>query len=343
MGLLDRIKVKKSENAINRVPDQFATGLWLWGNPGLKRYADAYLWLVFNKIFSGLENVRYDYDGIEAEAKLLELARFLETNIKTIVWEWWQWGFVCIGYDVDGRPYFPEYRDIKFDRDRNITNFSVTYLSPWYIYEGKSPIAILAENVNVLNKIKNSDDYLTTSLGAIGILSGKGFPIRSADKDEFLEKMRRDYGTTSDKKQILLMDSDVSFTQMNLPVKDLDLTGKVRDELKLISGFFNVPYDLIPFAGQSTYNNQREAVRQFYSNCISPLAEVGLTVGRYMMRKMKGVLVPSDRLTFHIDNVTELEDDRTAEIEYKLKVAELVKKMQDAGLDAGGYIEQLKK
>lgn len=349
MGLFNRNKDNKDvANTINRVPGQFSTGLWVWGGNALKRYSDAYLWLILNRIFSGIDNVRYCYDGDVEEAKLNELALFLDVNIKNIIWECWQWGFVCIDYreeTINGKvrrvPYFPKYEDLKFDRERNVVNRPVVYYSPWYIYEGRSAFTILAENLDNLNRIKNSDDYLTTSLGAIGILSGNGFPINDADKDEFLSSLKGSYGTTSDKKQILLMSSDVKFTQMNLPIKDLALTDKVKEEVKLLAGFFNVPYDLIPFSGASTYANQKEAVRQFYGNCISPLAEIGLTVGRYMMRRMKGVLVPSNRLTFRIDNVTELEDDRTADIEYKLKVADLIKKMKEAGLDTTEYEEQL--
>ena len=347
MGLFER---KKVENTINEVPTQFSTGLWVWGGNTFKRYSDAYLWLVLNRIFAGLSNVHYYYTTDRADSEqLIELARFIEINITNIVWEWWQWGFVVIGFQEtkkDGKivkkPYFPKYEALRFDKNRNVVNFPVVYYSPWYIYEASNAFKILQANILNLNAIKNSEDYLTTSLGAIGILSGNGFPINKEDKDEFLSSLKNEYGTTSNKKQIMLMSSDVKFTQMNLPIRDLALSDKVKEEVQLIAGFFNVPYDLIPFAGASTYNNQREAVRQFYANCISPLAEVGLTVGRYMMRRMPTEMVPADRLTFGIDNVTELEDDRTAEIEYKLKVAELIAKMKTAGLDTAEYENQLK-
>ena len=49
-----------------------------------------------------------------------------------------------------------------------------------------------------------------------------------------------------------------------------------------------------------------------------------------------------ERLTFRFDNVPELADDRTADIEYKLKVADLVAKMKEAGLDTTQYEQQLK-
>lgn len=348
MGIFDRNR-KKVANTINEVPTQFSTGLWVWGGNAFKRYSDAYLWLVLNRIFAGLNNVRYYYTTDRTDAELLELARFIEINITNIVWEWWQWGFVAIGFNekkkddkIVKEPYFPKYEALKFDKNRNVVNFPVVYYSQWYIYDASNAFKILRENINNLNNIKNSEDYLTTSLGALGILSGNGFPINKEDKDEFLATLKSDYGTTSNKKQILLMSSDVKFTQMSLPIKDLALSDKVKEEVKLIAGFFNVPYDLIPFAGASTYNNQREAVRQFYSNCISPLAEVGLTIGRYIMRRMPSAMVPADRLTFGIDNVTELEDDRTADIDYKMKVADLIKKMKEAGLDATEYEEQLK-
>ena len=124
MGIFDRNR-KKVDNTINEVPSQFSTGLWVWGGNAFKRYSDAYLWLVLNRIFAGLNNVHYYYTTENADAELLELARFLEVNITNIVWEWWQWGFVAIGIHEtkkDGKivkePYFPKHEALKFDKNR---------------------------------------------------------------------------------------------------------------------------------------------------------------------------------------------------------------------------------
>ena len=107
----------------------------------------------------------------------------------------------------------------------------------------------------------------------------------------------------------------------------------------MLCGHFGVPYDLIPMSGQSTYANQAAAIVDFYRNCIMPLAEQILSLGRYVI-KCKYVTIPTSALTFTIDNVAELADDRTAAVDYKLKVAELAKQMRDMGMELPEYIKK---
>lgn len=310
-----------------------------------KNYAAAYLWMIFNKIFRGLHNVRYFSEGTET-ASLRNVTESLMLNIKTIVWLWWSYGYVIVNKD-DTKPgafCIPDYKFLKKDKDGSIIidplRQVVIYSDP-YVFRRLSDFDVIAHDICALDTFKNGLDYLTRSLGALGLLSSKDMPMSTADKDEYNKQLKEKYGIRKEQYQILLFDTPVDFKQMTLPVKDLALDERIKDEVKLLCGYFGVPYDLIPIAGQSTYANQEQALRQFYSECISPLAEIGLTIGRQIIRESSDLIL-STRLTFTIDNVPELEDDRTPEIEYKLKVVELVKQMKEAGLDTSEYEKQLK-
>lgn len=339
---------RKAENsAVNRRPRVITDGGYnsIALRIGSKKYADAYLWMIFNKIFAGLQNVHY-YSDIEGEGKDLfqNIAQTLDNNIKTIVWSWWVNGFVVIEKDHrnKGRFFFPDIKGLK-DRDGNlrIRRGQIVIYSDAYIYGGLSDFQILANDICILDTFKNGLEYLTRSMGALGLMSSKAMPIPQADKDEFNKELKEKYGIREDQFQILLFDTPVDFQQMTLPIKDLQLDERIKDEIKILAGYFNVPYDLLPVSGQSTYANQEQAIRQFYANCISPLAEVGLSLGRQIIKEERGVLRLSDNLTFRIENVPELEDDRTASIEYKLKLVELVERMSALGLVTEKYDEQL--
>lgn len=345
MGFFDFTRRgERTKNNINRVPEAFANVGGISLGIANRRYADAYLWLVFNKIFEALRNVRFYADNVgeNYEQEMKDLCGFLDTNINNIVWEWWNFGYVAIDVDANGRLYFPEVNRLRFDKNRNITNCFAAIYSNTYIFAAKSSMQILRENIKNLDTIKNGQDYLTRSFGALGILSSKTNPMYDDDKEAFQRKLKKDYGISDDKYQILLFDTDVNFQKLDLPIKDLALDERIKDELKLIAGYFGVPYDLIPFSGASTYANQEQAVKQFYSGCISPLAEIALKIGRYIMKKKKTLFVPSELLTFTIDNVPEIEDDREKEIDYKNKLVDLVVKMEGAGIDATEIREKLK-
>lgn len=315
-------------------------GLWSIGN---RRYNDAYLWMVIGKIFSGLRNIKFYADIPEENQNVKELIYFIDTNITLMAWELWTLGFICIDYDIYGKPYFPQIDKIRKDVDGGVIGYPVVIYSDKYVFTKKSDLQILSDNLIFIDRLKNADEYLTTNLGTLGILSSKELPFSDADKDEFYENLRKDFGITGDKKQLLLFNNPIDFKQMRLPVKDLEIPEKIREEMKLIAGYFNVPYDLIPFSGQSTYANQEQAIKLFYSDCISPLAEVILKVLRYMVVHSKPmILVPSEKLTFKIENVPELEDDRNVEIDYKMKLISLIKEMDEIGIDSTEQRKKLK-
>lgn len=352
MGLFDIFRGKQPAHPeVPAQTDTHSNGLHiqdaLVGGTGIirlasHRYADAYLWLVLSRIFAGLKNVRFTVpDRYKADKEMMSLVEWLDTTLSLVVWQYYNYGAVAVRIQPNGVPYFLPKSEWDVARDGHITNATVCVYSEQYLFERRSHVQILRENIGNLDRLKNAEDYLTTSLGALGILSAKNVPVYKDDREEFQRTMKKEYGITSDKMQILLFDSDVSFQQMKLPIEELHLTDKIKEEVKLIAGFFNVPYDLIPFSGASTYANQREAVRQFYSTCISPLAEVALKIGRRVMVHRPLLLVPSEALSFTFDNVPEIEDDRTTEIEYKTKVAELIGKMKANGLDTSKYEQML--
>lgn len=347
MGLRDlftRDAYSIRNKAVNERPRAIATMTGLMPHLGKLKYSDAYLWMIFRKIFDGLANVQYVVETRDnGYDKLERVAASLTSNIKTIVWLWWNYGYVIINKEKDGRFTFPDYSKLRKDKQNNIIleKWQVAIYSDSYIFSRRSDIEILANDVLILDIFKNGLDYLTRSLGALGILSAKDLPMTEEDKDDFNKKLKEKYGITQEQFQIILSSTPMDFKQMVLPIKDLALDERIKDEVKILAGYFGVPYDLLPISGQSTYANQEQAIRQFYSNCISPLAEIGLALGRQMVKEDRGLLIKSDKLTFRIDNVPELEDDRTASVEYKLKVAELTAKLREQGLDTTEYDEQL--
>lgn len=199
---------------------------------------------------------------------------------------------------------------------------------------------VIKDHIDRLDRLVNADDYLTQSLGALGILSGTTLGLTPQDKKDFLDGIKRNVGITREQYQFIVMSNPVDFKQVNLPIADLKLSEKVKDELQVIAGQFGVPYDLIPLSGKSTYDNQEQAVVSFYRNCISPLAEMVLDLGRYTLRVRSQELIPSRALTFTLDNVPELKHDRQdleAKIERDTKIVDLISKAEMAGIDLQHY------
>ena len=339
MGLFNRNK--NSANQVNTLPDNSVLSMPSFSF-GSKRFGDMYLWMILHIIMRGMQNVHFFSKNEEKNEVLDNILTFVETNITTILWQMWNYGYIVIGTNLSNKLYIPDDSEIKKDVDGRVTNFDFVFYSDTYKFVRKSDFDIIRENVNNIDTLKGAEIYLTEHLGALGILSGSTMPMQQQEKNNFLDNLKKNFGIRKNQWQILLFQNPVDFKQMTLPVKELEIANKIKDEIMAIAGYFNVPYDLIPFSGKSTYDNQEQAIISFYRNCISPLAEIVLSVIKYIVIHIPKLLIVSDNITFRIDNVAELKDDRSNVMEYQTKLVQLIKMLRDLDIDTTEFEKELK-
>lgn len=343
MALFDRYR--RSKNSVNEPLSGMVTLTPF--NLGSKRFADAYVVMLLSRIFRGMRNVNFtvdehfthDTDGVR------KIADFLNSTAQEDIWTLWNNGAIVIERRPDGTYETVPAKLWKRDpqNSQRIVNYKLVTYSDAYRFTGRTDIDVLRDHIVRLDRLVNADDYLTQSLGAFGILSGSSMGLTPEDKKTFLEGIKKNIGITRDKFQFMLMGSPVDFKQVELPIDKLKLSDKVKEEVMAIAGYFGIPYDLVPLSGKSTYANQAAAVVDFYRNCISPLAEVLLELGRYAIRCDNTIPLPSRALTFTLDNIPELEadkDDRDKRIERATKAAELIEKLKNIeGADITPYLD----
>lgn len=336
MALIDRLRRgRKSTNSVNHVQG-FGAVNFFSSLISRKKYSDIYYWLVISRIFRGLQNVCFDVSqdvgSDKVKTQLSDLLRFLNTNLTALVWQLWNNGFIVLDTTDKGKWYSVPFESVRLNGNGAVNGYNYVLYSEPYMFLRTTDVKLLKETLGAIDTYKNSDIYLTKTFGAFGILSGSEMGINAADKEELQQQLKDRAGTTEAKDQFIISNSPLTFAQIDFKIKELQLPEKVKDEIKVLCAHFGVPYDLIPMSGQSTYANQTAAIVDFYRSCISPLAEQILSLARYIVLK-KYVNIPTQAVTFRIDNVAELADDRTAMIDYKLKVADYAAKLRDLGVD----------
>lgn len=341
MALIDRFRRGRiSTNSVNHV-QRFGAVNFFSSFISRKKYSEVYYWLVLSRIFRGLQNVCFDVSqdvgSDKVKTRLSDLLRFLNNNLTALVWQLWNNGVIVLETNANGKWYAVPYEDLRFDGNGAVIKHDYVLYSEPYMFLRKTDVTLLRETLGAIDVYKNSDIYLTKTFGAFGILSGSEMGINAADKEELQQQLKERAGTTEAKDQFIISNSPLNFSQIDFKIKELQLPEKVKDEIKVLCAHFGVPYDLIPMSGQSTYANQTAAIVDFYRSCISPLAEQILSLARYIVLK-KYVTIPTTAVTFRIDNVAELADDRTAMIDYKLKVADLAKRMTELNIELPDYI-----
>lgn len=336
MALIDRLRRgRKSTNSVNHIQG-FGAVNFFSSFISRKKYSDVYYWLVISRIFRGLQNVCFDVSqdvgSDKIKMQLSDLLRFLNANLTALIWQLWNNGFVVLDTDNKNKWYAVPFEEIQTDGNGAVIGYDNVLYSELYMFLRTTDVKLLKETLGAIDTYKNSDIYLTKTFGAFGILSGSEMGINAADKEELQQQLKERAGTTEAKDQFIISNSPLTFAQIDFKIKELQLPEKVKDEIKVLCAHFGVPYDLIPMSGQSTYANQMAAIVDFYRSCISPLAEQILSLARYIVLK-KYVNIPTQAVTFRIDNVAELADDRTAMIDFKLKVADYAAKLRDMGID----------
>lgn len=337
--LEDITRQQRVENSINELPSRELFSVF--GCIASRRFADIYLWSILKKIFDGLHNValypRTEIRDEKQSEQLEKVLRFVMENAETIIYELWSRGYIAIGYDR--KPYLYESRVLRTDAEGRVVVKKggktfyppCVYYSQPYRFSRRSDFDIIKNNIGAIDKYASADEYLTETLGAFGILCGKNMPISEQDKDNFMQRLMRKVGIGRDRMQIVPFNSEVEFKQVTLPIAELNLSDKLKNQMQLLAGYFGVPYDVLPIAGASTYANQRQAIINFYSSCVSPLAEILLSITRMLVR-VSGILVPESYITFRIDNVPELQSLTLIDVDYKQKLVTLYGEMKEKGL-----------
>jgi hypothetical protein len=115
-----------------------------------------------------------------------------------------------------------------------------------------------------IENLLNAINATTENLGAMGVLSPEttaGVMSKLGDKEkEAIQKdWRENYGLKIGKWSIMISNTPTKFQQINLPIKDLELSQKLKDAIQILAGYLEVPYELIATSANSTYANRFDA------------------------------------------------------------------------------------
>lgn len=313
---------------------------WDWKKKGRYNFGNFFFQLIANRIFNGMQNISWDTVGINYLAS--DISSFIERNANLLIWDYWAKGYAVIIIDGKKGLRMPKPNEIRLDAQGHVLNSnSVCVYSNPYVTERTTHFLLMKPILKNIDANLNNSNYAVENLGCLGILSSKSIPLSPQGKVDLDQKLVKEYGLAEDKLRFILTNAEMSYTPINLPVKDLEFNEKVKDDLNWLCNFFCVSPDMI--FGQSTYNNATEATKSFYRTCIQPLAEVLLKLARAVFIYEDDTLTPSKIITYRIVNIPELNINLSAECAEKTAYLDLLMKLEQAGIDVSDDIEKLYK
>lgn len=342
MGLFNRKKDETQlSNAINinqvDTSSVIKTFPIFFNKKGKADYAALIMYIILNKIFSGLKNLTWKSTKLNYTAE--DITNFIDRHSEILIHHYFKKGYAVVITDKIGLR-LPYQNELRFDSNGMIVNKNaiVIYSDP-YIIERKTHYLLCLPFLNDINDNFNNGNFMTNQQGLYGILSGKGVPISPAAKEEVSEKLRKKYGFNEDQYSFILSNNELSWTPIEIPVDKLKLDDKSVNDFKWISNLFGINPDF--FLGGSTFSNQADATVNFYRTAIEPLAEVLLKLARAAFIHTSENLEPSTIITYSLSNIPELQstlktkcDERSAYLDYLLK-------LQSAGMDVSNELRKL--
>lgn len=306
---------------------------------GRMNYGEIFAYAITTRIFDGLRNITWkvnDRNNIMAN----NIVDFIDTNFNLLIYNYWKLGYAVVMVDKSDirLPYANEIRLDKYGMIAN-KNAIAIYSEP-YQFDRSSHFKLIQPLLKNIDTNYNNSNFAAENCGMYGVISGGSVPLSPTAKDELQEKLRKDYGFGKDKFNFILSNTDIKYTPINIPVKDLEFSVKVKESVAYLCNFFKVNPMLV--FGDSTFNNQAEAVRSFYQNCIQPLAEILLLLARNIYIKVNTSFTqPSTIITYSFENIPEYNTTLSAACAEKSALLDYLLKLKSAGQDVEDKIKKL--
>ena len=296
---------KNAVEPVPALPSQTWNGLWASIANGT--YSESMIKMVLAPIFDELKKVVFYVDpAYEVEAK--SIATFLNENYTIIYKYFFENGFCALNVDKKtGVLTFDNQctTSVKNQYEVNLSNpiSAKTFELDFFQKSSKSLLADVIENINTGLTAQKA---ITKILGQFTFFSKEKeganervVPMTDKEKETFEAKFNTIFSGDN-------VGSAVSFTNANLkrdtilfPMEKLQIVDNVGFMILIMAGVMNVPYDLIPITGKSTYANQAEAIDYLRTHTVSGIAENILTLGRKVL-KQRHPLIPKSALDYKI-------------------------------------------
>ena len=175
----------------------------------------------------------------------------------------------------------------------------------------------------------NKRNLILENMGAIGILSSKksdmggALPMTPEERDE----IQNDW-VNRNKDKLVITESDVNWTPMSYPTKDLMLFEELTEDKMAIIDAYGLSYYLFSQAKGSTFSNVKEGMRMSYQDTIIPETnQMYSTISQQLGLIDEGIYIKAD-----FSHVAVLQDDRNAEASAMNLRADAVNKIINAGV-----------
>lgn len=286
MGILNSIFGKKKQDLFTPFWSAFGRSYGC-GNLRIanKKYSQIILNSIVVNIFNAVETIdiwdKNKTNEYQLEAWGVKLARkIIATHFREIFFDLFNKGYFVLLYnsttnDIEFLP--AKYTQVRADGSVYVEGGDLSEGTKAYLfyekgYKGSSitMAEICKTSLDYVDNILNTAVTGNARLGNVTILTPShnqmtGSEIlKDSEKKEIEKLISESYGGLDSQSNLMLFPNSLSTTTISFDFGKLQLLPQLEMVVKILCGYFNIPYDILPLSGQSTFNNQDTAYSMLY-------------------------------------------------------------------------------
>ncbi len=186
--------------------------------------------------------------------------------------------------------------------------------NPQNPYIGMSPLEPIALSLNLSNKGLRWNHATVDGAGIPAGLLQTETPLSDEQFGTLSENISSNWAGVKKGRSIIVLDNGMKYQQLSLSPVDMDYIQQLDKVAEYIAVSLGVPPVLIN-PDNSAYNNQLQAIEDFYENTVIPLLELILNSVNAFLAKS----YPNQILIANLDSISGLESKRSAKFDRMIK------------------------
>lgn len=135
---------------------------------------------------------------------------------------------------------------------------------------GMSPLRAGLRSMQANNEALTTGVRYLQNQTARGVLMSEEGDLNEVQARQLKEKFKNQYQGSNNAGDVIITPKKLSWVNFGLNASDLSLLEQYNASIKDLCNVYNVPVQLLNNTDSSTYNNQKEAKKALYQNCVIP-------------------------------------------------------------------------
>lgn len=243
-----------------------------------RRYADIVLQSIVGQIFNCVDTIELYQNGnyIVEDARIANARAIITLHFREMFWDLFNKGYFVLLMRGDEFEYLPAKYVSKIGNDGYVTTELEGRVEARVFYEknysstNKTMLQVCQSTLDYIDNVLNTATTGNAKLGNVTILTpttnAMGSEVlRDNEKKEIEKLISESYGGLDSQSNLMLFPNSLSTTTISFDFAKLQILPQFQLGVQNLCSYFNVPYDILPTSGQSTFNNQENAYSMLYA------------------------------------------------------------------------------